>query len=312
MTTTHATPSSLGSSSLGSALRAYFASDARRTIQTVLGLIWLLDGGLQFQSFMYSKGFIQMLTGMEAGEPHWLASSIGWGARIANGNLDVWNTLFALTQVLIGLGLLYRPTVKLALAGSFAWVFIVWWFGEAFGMLFTNVSSPLTGAPGGVLLYGLIGLVVWPSVRPGGLVGVRGAKIIWAALWIVTGWLWLLAANTTANATSSAIRGTPSGISLINTLAGHLANLTEGNGLFVAVILAAISAAIGIAVGVDWHAETFLWLSIYLNLAYWIFGQGLGGLATGSATDPNSGPLLILLACALYALLPRGRTDRIV
>ena len=36
--------------------RSYFASDSRRTVQTVLGLLWLLDGALQFQSFMYSKG----------------------------------------------------------------------------------------------------------------------------------------------------------------------------------------------------------------------------------------------------------------
>jgi hypothetical protein len=41
------------------AVRAYFASDARTAIQTVLGLIWLLDRPLQFQSFMYSKGFIR-------------------------------------------------------------------------------------------------------------------------------------------------------------------------------------------------------------------------------------------------------------
>ena len=40
---------------LSSAARAYFASDARRIAQTALGLIWLLDGALQFQSFMYSK-----------------------------------------------------------------------------------------------------------------------------------------------------------------------------------------------------------------------------------------------------------------
>ena len=32
--------------------------------------------------------------------------------------------------------------------------------------------------------------------------------------------------------------------------------------------------------------------------------QGFGGLATGSATDPNAGPLFILLACALCTTLP--------
>lgn len=37
--------------------RAYFRSDVGRWLQTALRLLWLLGGGLQFQSFMYSKGF---------------------------------------------------------------------------------------------------------------------------------------------------------------------------------------------------------------------------------------------------------------
>ena len=123
---------------------------------------------------------------MAAGQPGWLASSIDWAAHLAQRDLTVWNTLFALTQVAIGLGLLYRPTVKLALAGSFAWALVVWWFGEAFGMLFMNMAlarSP--GRPARRLLYALIGLLVWPNGRPGGLLGVRGARIMWAALWLV-------------------------------------------------------------------------------------------------------------------------------
>jgi hypothetical protein len=290
------TPSSAG-------VRAYFASDSRRAIQTALGLIWLLDGLLQFQSFMYSNGFPQMLAGMESGQPHWLSSSIGWGSRLANGNLDVWNTLFALTQVAIGLGLLYRPTIKLALAGSFAWVLVVWWFGEAFGMLFANAANPLTGAPGGVLLYGLIGLIVWPNGRPGGILGVRGTRIMWAILWAVMAWLWLLAPNSSANATHDAISAAPSGMGWLNSVLSNAASATKGNGFLIAVILAAVSVAIGVAVGIDWQARTFLWLAIYLNAIYWIL-QGFGGLATGSATDPNSGLLFIVLAFAVYSVLP--------
>ena len=150
-------------------LRAYFFSDSTRTAQTVLGVIWLLDGGLQFQSFMYSKGFIQTITAMAPGQPHWLASSINWGAHRAAHNLGVYNTLFALAQVAIGLGLLYRPTVKLALLVSFVWALFVWWFGEAFGMLFMNMAQPLTGAPGAVILYALDrarDLAQRPSRRP--------------------------------------------------------------------------------------------------------------------------------------------------
>lgn len=289
-------------------LRAYFASDSRRTIQTVLALIWLLVGGLQFQSFMYSKGFILMIRGMEPGEPYWLTSAMTWTTRIANENLDVWNTLFALTQVAIGLGILYRPTVKVALGVSFLWAPFVWIFGEACGTMFANIANPLTGAPGAVLLYGLIGLIVWPNDRPGGLLGVRGARIAWAALWSVMAYLWLIAPNSTANATSTAIASTPSGMGWLNSVLARAATITNGNGLVIALILSATSLLIGITVAIDWQARTFLWLAIYLNLIYWVVGQGFGGIATGTGTDPNAGPLFVVLAWTLYTLVPAPTT----
>jgi hypothetical protein len=120
---------------------------------------------------MYSKGFVQTMLDTASGQPAWFASTIRWGAHLAQHNLTAFNTAFALTQVLIGIGVLYRPTLKPALTVSFAWALTVWWIGEGLGMLFTNTASPLTGAPGAVLLYAIIGLVVWPTERPGGLLG---------------------------------------------------------------------------------------------------------------------------------------------
>jgi hypothetical protein len=286
---------------------AYFASDHRRATQTALGVIWLLDGGLQLQSFMYSKGFIEMLTANASGQPGWLASSIEWGAHLAQHNLTVWNTLFALTQLAIGFGLLYRPTVKLALGGSFAWVLVVWWFGEGFGMLFMNMANPLTGAPGAALLYAIVGMLVWPNERPGGLLGVRGAKMTWAALWLVMAWLWLLGPNSSANATHDAINAAPSGMSWLSTVQDWAAEGTQGNGLVIALVLALISAAIGIAVAIDWRPRQFLVLAIVLNLLYWMLGQGFGGIFEGGATDPNAGLLFVLLALTLYPLTLAGR-----
>jgi len=284
--------------------RAYFASDSARALQTVLGLIWLLDGGLQFQSFMYSHGFIEMLTGLTAGQPGWIADSVNWGAHTAAHNLSVYNTLFALVQVFIGCGLLWRRTVKPALAVSFVWALCVWWFGEAFGMMFMTMASPLTGAPGAVLLYALIGAIVWPGTRPGGLLGVRGARIAWAALWLVMAWLWLETPSSSANAVSGAIKAAPSGMSWLSTLQEWVAKGAAGNGLPIALVLAAASAAIGIAVAVNWRPKEFLTLAIVLNLAYWLLGQGFGGIFEGGATDPNAGLLFIVLAATLWSLIP--------
>ena len=287
-----------------SGLRAYFASDSARTVQTVLGLIWLLDGGLQFQSFMYGKGFIAMLTGMTAGQPGWVASSVNWGAHTLHSDQVLWNTLFALVQVAIGLGLLYRPTVKPALVLSFVWAFVVWWFGEAFGMLFMTMASPLTGAPGAVILYALIGSIVWPNRRPGGLLGVRGARIAWGALWGLMAWLWLEAPSSSANAISNAIKAAPSGMSWLSTVQQWAVDGSKGNGLVIAIILALISIAIGLAVALDWHPKGFLVGAMVLNVAYWVLGQGFGGIFQGGATDPNAGLLFVLFACAMYSLVP--------
>jgi hypothetical protein len=293
-----------GRSDIRARLRAYFTADGMRTVQTVLGLIWLLDGGLQFQAFMYTHAFPRMLVANAIGQPGWLHDSIIWGAKLANGDLGIYNTLFALAQVALGIGLLYRPTVKLALAGTIAWALFVWWFGEAFGMLLTNAAQPLTGAPGGVILYALIALVVWPSARPGGRLGVRGTRIMWAGLWLLMAYLWLLQSSSSPNEIHDMIAGADSGMGWLASVQNRFASVANGNGELLSLVLAALSAAIGLGVGFNRWPKDLLILSVVLNLVFWFVGQGLGGLFAGGSTDPNSGPLFILLAYAVYQLAP--------
>jgi hypothetical protein len=301
---------SIAGGAISTRLRACFFSDARRTLQTVLGLIWLLDGGLQFQSFMYSHGFIEMLTGLTSGQPRWISGSMTWAAHTAEHHLDIFNTLFALVQCFIGLGLLYRRTVKLALAISFPWALVVWWFGEAFGMMFMSMASPLTGAPGAVLIYALIGLIVWPNGRPGGLLGVRGARTAWAALWLVMAWLWLEAPSSNASAISQSIKAAPSGMSWLSSLQEWLTKGLHGNGVGLAIALGLLSAAIGVAVAANWRPRTFLSVAIVLNLIFWVVGQGFGGIFEGGATDPNAGLLFIVLSASLWWLIPYDKAER--
>ena len=45
-------------------------------------------------------------------------------------------------------------------------------------------------------------------------------------------------------------------------------------------------------------------------LAIWIVGENFGAMLTGMATDPNTGPLLILLAAAYWPLRRARRVRR--
>jgi hypothetical protein len=118
--------------------------------------------------------------------------------------------------------------------------------------------------------------------------------------------LWLLHANSGANATRDAINAAPSGMGWLSALQHHVADAAQGNGLLIASTMASLSAAIGIAVAANWRPKLFLALAIILNLAYGVIGQGLGGIFTGAGTDPNAAPPLILLALAVYSLTPIG------
>jgi predicted lipoprotein with Yx(FWY)xxD motif len=300
-----------------------------RALQIALGVFWLLDSALQLQPHMFHKSFVtHVIEPNRAGQPGIVAQPIAWASNLITPRIVVFTALAATLQALVGLGLLYRPTVKPALLVSFAWVLGVWWLGEGFGMLLTGKASALTGAPGAVLLYGIVGMIVWPDdsgrmrVRRrragsggssyaadradagyGGLLGPWGVRGAWAALWLLAAALWLMPANRDADATRRAIAKAPSGTHWLSSLQHSAASATVGHGATIAIAIAAISCAIASAVLIDWHARPFLLLSCLISLVYWIFGQGLGGLFTGSATNLGAGPLFLLLAAAMYLLL---------
>ena len=117
---------------------------------------------------------------------------ITWQAGFLGHHLALLNTIFATIQVLLGLGIAIRPTVRLALAASIAWSLGVWWFGEGLGGVLAGGASPLNGAPGAVILYALLAVLLWPADRAdAGARSPRRARSAGAlarALWLV---LWL-------------------------------------------------------------------------------------------------------------------------
>ena len=286
-----------------------------RTIQIGLGIIWLLDGLLQLQPTMFGPDFAnQVILPTAQGQPGLVSSTITHMAHLISLQPALTNTVFAAVQILIGVGLLIRETVRPALVLSFAWALGVWALGEGFGMLFTGTSSPLTGAPGGALLYAVIGLLVWPRrartaatpvvagpATAEGPLGARGGKAVWAIVWGGMGILWLLPANRAGGMISDAISGSVTGEpGWLSHLQLSVAHAFGNGGGSVAVSCAMLSFVIGLGPLVSRHTTVFLMAGAALALDYWVFGEAFGQLFSGIATDPNSGPLLVLLALTLY------------
>ncbi len=285
--------------------------DARRALQLVLAAIWLLDAVLQYQSFMFSKAFTQMIGGTAAGNPNVIAHPITWNANLVQHHIVLVNTIFATIQLLIGLGIAFRPTVRLALAGSIAWAIGVWWFGEGLGGVLSGAGSPLNGAPGAVIIYALLAVLLWPADREvsppftaARAVGTHIAKALWLVLWLSLAYFALTPANRAQQGLNGMIAGMESGQpGWLVTLDKSAASLVAGQGLAASIVLAAALVVIALGVYLPRSAaKATLVLAIVVAAVIWVFGEAFGGILTGGGTDPNSGPLLALLALAYWPL----------
>lgn len=314
----YATPTSIGRAR--TALGSFRVT--KRGIQIALGLVWLLDGLFQFKGFMYTHGIVSEVFGPAAErQPSWIGSPMKTFDNFYGSDLTLWNTLAGEAQVAVGLGLIMsRRTVKAALLASFGWALVVWWFGEGFGGLFSNtLPSPLTGAPGAVFLYALIGLIVWPTNRREGRSPAdlgplrdRGARAVFSALWLLMAALWLVNVNRAKEATAEAIK-TMAGASphWLATFQNSVAHRAAGHGTTIAIVLAVISAAIAAGVWMPRLRWPALIIAIVVSLAYWVVGQSLGGpFWAESATDFNSGPLFVLLAVTVFGVPQRAQPGR--
>lgn len=284
--------------------------DARRVLQLALAGIWLLDAVLQYQSFMYSNGFGQMLAGTASGNPGAIARPITWDATLIEHHSVLLNTVFATIQLLLALGIAWRPTLRLALGASIAWAVGVWWFGEGLGGVLTPNASPLNGAPGAVIIYALLALLLWPADRGGTpapftaarAVGARAARALWLVLWLGLAYFALLPGNRSPQALHDMIAGMESGEpGWLAAIDRNAAALVAHLGLAVSIVLAAVLAFIAVGVFLPRPAaRATLVLAIVMAAVIWVVGEAFGTILTGGGTDPNSGLLLAVLALAYW------------
>jgi hypothetical protein len=285
--------------------------DAARALRLALSGFWLLDAALQFQPFMFTKAFGQTIAAAAMANARLVATPIVWNANLIEQHPALWNGVYATTQLLIAAGIAWRRTERAALGASIAWSLAVWWFGEGLGGMLTGMASPLTGAPGAVTVYELLAVLLWPAsvAGPGSppfvaarTVGSRAARLLWLVFWMVLAATALWPRNRAPQAMALQILvagdGEPGWLAALDR---HCAVWVAERGLAVPVALACLLGLIAVARWLPAPAvKPVLILAIALAAVIWVLGEAFGGILTGRATDPNTGPLLVLLTLAYW------------
>ena len=138
---------------------------SRKMLQRILGVLWLIDGIIQLFPQMWTMNMVNgIMKPMLNGQPGLFQPSLQFIVTQTTLHLFEVNLLISVVQICLGLGFLFLSDrwVKWLVFASIVWAFIVWYGGEGMNMLFTGTASVLTGAPGAVLLYPLLGLAVIP------------------------------------------------------------------------------------------------------------------------------------------------------
>jgi hypothetical protein len=283
----------------------------RRGLQICLGVVWLVDAVLQFQPFMFGPFFVtQGIEPASDGNPAIVAGPATWVSHLMLRHIAIYNATFATIQLLLAVGILWHRTLRPALAASIAWALFVWWFGESLGGILIG-GSPLAGVPGAVILYALIAILLWPTARTpagqrvspatSGPLGARAAQLLWFVLWASFSYYLLLPANRSPGAISGIFSVTDGQPGFIASIMNAMSNLAGQQGLEISVVLAVMCAIVAVSVFAPRVIRPALILAMALGLLFWI-AEGFGSIFTGQGTDPNTGPLLILLAACFWPL----------
>ncbi len=291
---------------------------SRKALQRVLGVLWLVDGLLQLQPQMFTMNMVNgIMRPMLNGQPGLIEPSLQFIVNQTTLHLTEVNLLIAFVQILLGLGFLLSSDrwIKDLIIASFVWALIVWFGGEGMSMLLTGQASALTGAPGAVLLYPLLGLAVYPrrrsqnsAVKAGddGLLSRRTLRWVFGGFWCFVALLqlqpywWQL--GQISQAISAMVGQGGLNTVLVDPVLRQISNATANIEipLNIALIVIFLALGIGIAVVKEEQLRPFLIASIVVSVIIWYFAEGFGMILTGMATDFNSGLLLVVMALAIW------------
>lgn len=290
---------------------------SRKILRCTLGVLWLIDGLLQMQPRMFTLNMINgVMSPVMQGQPGPIATNLSLIVAFTTQHLLIINLLIGLIQAEIGIFLIAGIWVRGTVIVSIVWALIVWYAGEGMSMLLTGQASLLSGAPGAVLLYPLLGLLVYPrkGQSTNGATGDEGStllsqtqfRLVLAGFWIFAALLqlqpyWWQKGQFSQAVTSMIGQGGLDSL-LIDPLLHNIAVWTAPLELPLNIGLIVAFLALGIALAVlngKW-LRPLLVLSIVFSLVIWWITQAFGMLLTGMATDFNTGLLLVLMTLACW------------
>jgi hypothetical protein len=287
---------------------------SKQLLRRILGALWLIDGLFQLQPQMFTTNLINgVMAPIVQSQPAPIAASLSWIIAVAAQNVILFNLLIAIVQILLGILLLTGRWVRVTVIASIVWALLVWYGGEGMNMMFTGQASVLTGAPGAVLFYPLLGLLVYP--RKTASAGETGERTIFsqvhfhryiAGFWIFAALLqlqpyWWQTGQISQTFSAMIGQGGLNSI-LFDPLLNELSALTTSIEVPLNILLIGIflTLGIGLAVVKGGRLRPLLLISLVVSFIIWWGAEGFGMIFTGMATDFNSGLLIIVMALACW------------
>ncbi|HEU5377572.1 MAG TPA: hypothetical protein VFV38_19285 [Ktedonobacteraceae bacterium] len=293
---------------------------SQKLLRRILGVLWLIDAIFQVQPQMFTSNMIDnVLLPTLSSQPGPVAASLHMIVLTISSHLLFFNLLIAIVQAEIGLFLLAGFWVRGTVILSIVWSLIVWYGGEGMNMLLTGQASILTGAPGAVLLYPLLGLLIYPRKAAGAksdtdngassLLPQKHFYKVLAGFWIFAGLLqlqpywWQPGQISQSIGDMVAMGGFDSVLvdPVLHPISVLAVNLEIP--LNIILILLFLGLGIGLLMNRSHWLRPLLITSLLLSFLIWWIAQGFGAIFTGMATDFNSGLLLMLMTLVSWPRL---------
>lgn len=291
----------------------------RRFLRITFGILWVFDGVLQVQSGMPLGMPDGVVKPAAAGSPAWVHTLVNAGITIWADHPVQAAASVVWIQLGIGLALLLSPRGRWSRAAgavSAGWAVVVWIFGEAFGAIMAPGLSWLTGAPGGVVFYGLAGLLLalpetaWRGRRLGRIV-TAAMGLFFLGMALLQAWpgrgSWQGGTGSHAGSLVTMVRtmATTSQPAVFAGWVKAFSGFDGAHGWAVNLVVVVVLACMGLMLvsGRRLAVAVAVAVAVPFCLAAWVLVQDFGFFG-GVGTDPNSMvPQLFLLAGGALALL---------